>query len=165
MKPPGRLLCWSIAPEKSSPSSPGTTKAYCSRTPAIIDRLPAGSKAREVRRLLSGLRLNTVCSSALCPNIGECFHKGTATFLIMGPACTRSCRFCAVQKREPAPLEGQVVDVLVEGTSRHDEGVICGRTSTFAMVNFPGSEDLVGQTVPVRVTRGFTHSCRGELAV
>jgi tRNA-2-methylthio-N6-dimethylallyladenosine synthase len=59
-------------------------------------------------------------------------------------------------------LEGQEVDVLVEGPSRHDAGVVAGRTGTFAMVNFPGTEALVGQTVRVRVTKGFTHSCRGE---
>lgn len=58
--------------------------------------------------------------------------------------------------------EGQVVDVLVEGPSRHDAGVVCGRTGGNLMVNFPGDLSLVGATVPVRVTRGFTHSARGE---
>ncbi len=62
-----------------------------------------------------------------------------------------------------ADMVGEVVDVLVEGPSRHDEGVVCGRTSSFAMINFEGSESLVGETVAVRVTRGFTHSARGEL--
>ncbi len=60
-------------------------------------------------------------------------------------------------------LEGQVVDILIEGPSRHDEGVVCGRTSTHAMVNVPGDVALVGQTLKARVTRGFTHSTRGEL--
>jgi tRNA-2-methylthio-N6-dimethylallyladenosine synthase len=59
-------------------------------------------------------------------------------------------------------LEGREVDVLVEGPSAHDEGVVCGRTGSFAMVNFPGDPALVGQTVRVRCTRGFTHSVRGE---
>ena len=54
--------------------------------------------------------------------------------------------------------------VLVEGTSRHGGGVICGRTSSNLMVNFPGDESLIGQFVRVRITRGLTHSCRGELA-
>jgi tRNA-2-methylthio-N6-dimethylallyladenosine synthase len=58
--------------------------------------------------------------------------------------------------------EGHVVRVLVEGPSRHDEGVVAGRTSGNLMVNFPGSEELVGSFVDVRVTRGFTHSARGE---
>jgi len=60
-------------------------------------------------------------------------------------------------------LEGQQVDILIEGPSRHDEGVICGRTSTHVMVNVPGDLALVGQTVRAKVTRGFTHSTRGEL--
>jgi len=60
-------------------------------------------------------------------------------------------------------LEGHVVhDVLVEGPSKHDAGVVCGRTSQHVMVNFPGSSDLVGQYVSVRITRGFAHSARGE---
>ncbi len=59
-------------------------------------------------------------------------------------------------------LEGTVVDVLVEGPSRHDEGVVCGRTAGFAMVNLPGDEAMVGKTVRAKVTRGFTHSCRAE---
>lgn len=60
-------------------------------------------------------------------------------------------------------LEGTVVRALVEGASRHDDGVVAGRTSAFTMVNFPGSPELAGRFVDVRVTRGFTHSCRGEL--
>ena len=61
-------------------------------------------------------------------------------------------------------VEGQILNVLVEGPSKHDEGVICGRSSTHRMVNFPGDIALLGQTVPVRVTRAFTNSLRGELA-
>ena len=59
--------------------------------------------------------------------------------------------------------EGRTQRVLVEGWSRHDAGVVCGRTSANAMINFPGGLELAGQWVDVRVTRGFTHSCRGEL--
>ncbi|MDR2191286.1 MAG: lipoyl synthase [Endomicrobium sp.] len=47
--------------------------------------------------------LNTVCESAKCPNIGECFKKNTATFLILGKNCTRGCKFCAIEKQKPAP--------------------------------------------------------------
>ncbi len=61
-------------------------------------------------------------------------------------------------------LEGSVHGVLVEGWSKHDPGVICGRTTHNVMINFPGSLASLGQTVPVRVTRGFTNSCRGEVA-
>ena len=52
---------------------------------------------------LAGYRLNTVCDSARCPNKGECFSEGEATFLILGDICTRACSFCAVTKRTPAP--------------------------------------------------------------
>lgn len=58
-----------------------------------------------MEELLAELELHTVCHSAKCPNRGECFSEGTATFLVMGDACTRSCRFCAVESRAPAPLD------------------------------------------------------------
>jgi len=57
----------------------------------------------EVRRLLRELRLATVCESARCPNRGECFNSGTATFLILGEVCTRRCGFCAIAKGPPGP--------------------------------------------------------------
>jgi tRNA-2-methylthio-N6-dimethylallyladenosine synthase len=60
-------------------------------------------------------------------------------------------------------LVDSVMDVLVDGTSKWDADVVCGRTSSFKMVNFPGPIDLVGTTVPVRITRGFVNSLRGEL--
>ena len=65
---------------------------------------------------------------------------------------------------ENRKLEGSTLPVLVEGPSAHDEGVICGRTSSNKMINFPGELTLVGRTVPVTVTRAFTNSLRGELA-
>jgi lipoic acid synthetase len=55
--------------------------------------------------MLEEMSLNTVCQSAKCPNRGECFSAGTATFLIMGDACTRGCRFCAVATAAPGPLD------------------------------------------------------------
>jgi len=58
-----------------------------------------------VKQLMDRLELHTVCQSAKCPNQGECFASGTATFLIMGDACTRGCRFCAVETRVPVALD------------------------------------------------------------
>lgn len=58
-----------------------------------------------MERLLNDMELNTVCQSAHCPNIGECFAKKTATFMIMGNICTRNCGFCAVEKGNPKPLD------------------------------------------------------------
>jgi lipoic acid synthetase len=70
----------------------------------LTKKLPVGG-GKEVRQLLDDLNLNTVCNSARCPNAGECYSKGRATFLIMGPNCTRRCRFCAVDKQPPVPLD------------------------------------------------------------
>jgi lipoic acid synthetase len=64
-------------------------------------RIPPAGKSGEVRRLLADLKLETVCSSANCPNMSECFGRGTATFMILGNTCTRSCRFCAVPTGKP----------------------------------------------------------------
>ena len=68
-------------------------------------RVRAGNRQERVREILSGLNLHTVCQSALCPNIVECFGKGTATFMILGDVCTRNCRFCAVTGGEPSPVD------------------------------------------------------------
>jgi tRNA-2-methylthio-N6-dimethylallyladenosine synthase len=69
-----------------------------------------------------------------------------------------------IQLEEHATLVGTTQRVLVEGPSAHDEGVVCGRTSTFKMVNFPGSPELMGRWADVRVTRAFANTLRGELA-
>lgn len=71
----------------------------------LKQRLPAGLAYEKVRGLLERNRIHTVCREALCPNIWECFSKGTATFLIMGPDCTRACQFCAVGHGRPAPID------------------------------------------------------------
>lgn len=59
----------------------------------------------EVSRLMAKLRLNTVCKEANCPNLGECFQKHTATFMILGSQCTRNCRFCNVVHGTPEPVD------------------------------------------------------------
>ena len=75
------------------------------RAPWLIRRIPAGGGVERVQGLMDGLRLHTVCQSASCPNQGECFHSGTATFLILGGVCTRGCRFCAVPKGQTLPVD------------------------------------------------------------
>jgi lipoic acid synthetase len=80
------------------------TKKYVKKPQWLKRSLPKGSKYEIVRRLLNKSRLHTVCQEAKCPNIWECFSKQTSTFLIMGPYCTRSCRFCAVEKGISGPL-------------------------------------------------------------
>jgi lipoyl synthase len=66
-------------------------------------RLAAGERFHEIKRILRQNRLHTVCEEASCPNIGECFGKGTATFMILGDVCTRRCPFCDVAHGKPLP--------------------------------------------------------------
>lgn len=71
----------------------------------IRARWPANIELNATWEILKELNINTVCLSAFCPNIGDCFSRKTATFLILGPTCTRYCRFCAVTKGNPAPVD------------------------------------------------------------
>jgi lipoic acid synthetase len=64
-------------------------------------RAPSGENYGQLKGLVHGLALNTVCEEALCPNIGECWGAGTATIMILGDTCTRACRFCAVKTGNP----------------------------------------------------------------
>ncbi len=68
-------------------------------------RAPGGENWRDVKSLVESLRLHTVCESARCPNVGECWNQRTATFMILGNVCTRRCGFCAVQKGAPLPVD------------------------------------------------------------
>ena len=69
-------------------------------------KAPQWERVGSVKEILRDLNLNTVCEEASCPNIGECFHHGTATFLIMGPACTRACPYCDIDfEKKPQPLD------------------------------------------------------------
>ncbi len=72
----------------------------------------------KTQNLLKGLHLNTVCQSANCPNIGECFARRTATFMILGNVCTRNCRFCAVPKGIPEPLDDDEPKRVAEAARR-----------------------------------------------
>jgi lipoic acid synthetase len=68
-------------------------------------RLPVGENYRSLKTLARQLGLHTVCESAQCPNIGECWNHGTATFMLLGNVCTRRCGFCAVPKGRPEPID------------------------------------------------------------
>jgi len=66
---------------------------------------PAGENYQDIKQLIARLRLHTVCESAACPNVGECWNHRTATFMILGNVCTRRCGFCAVEKGAPLPVD------------------------------------------------------------
>lgn len=81
----------------SQPQSP--------RPPWLRARAPVGEEYDRLKKLVRKLDLHTVCESAACPNIGECWNHKTATFMILGNVCTRRCGFCAVQKGGPLPVD------------------------------------------------------------
>ncbi len=82
-------------------------------------KAPQWERVGSVKDILRDLDLNTVCEEASCPNIGECFHHGTATFLIMGPACTRACPYCDIDfEKKPQALDPTEPDRLAEAVRR-----------------------------------------------
>src|ERR1700739_1585676 len=68
-------------------------------------RAPGSAGYQRLKALMRDLRLHTVCEEARCPNIGECWHHGTATFMILGDVCTRACAYCAVAHGKPSGLD------------------------------------------------------------
>jgi lipoic acid synthetase len=88
------------------------------QAPWLIARAPVGEKVEHLAGLFQGLRLHTVCEEALCPNIGECWGGGTATFMLLGDICTRHCRFCAVTPGRPLPPDPLEPDRLAEAAAR-----------------------------------------------
>ncbi len=82
-------------------------------------KAPQWERVGNVKEILRDLALNTVCEEASCPNIGECFNAGTATFLIMGPACTRACPYCDIDfEKKPKPLDPTEPERLAEAVRR-----------------------------------------------
>jgi lipoic acid synthetase len=125
-----------IAPARTAPApKPDWLKA----------RAPVGENFHSLKRLARSLNLNTVCESAHCPNIGECWHHKTATFMMLGNLCTRRCGFCAVPKGRPEPIDfdeprrvAEAVAALglefavITSVNRDDD--IVGGARAFAMV-------------------------------
>jgi lipoic acid synthetase len=112
----------STPPAAYDPSAKQKSQAKTSRIPIKVDAVEAGEVLKkpewirvragspstrfyEIKQILREHRLHTVCEEATCPNIGECFGKGTATFMIMGDKCTRRCPFCDVGHGRPDPLD------------------------------------------------------------
>ncbi len=86
-------------------------------------KLPSGPGYQAVRELVDTHKLHTVCQSAQCPNLGECWSRGTATVMILGNICTRSCNFCAIQTGRPTELDlgepARVADAVAKMGLRH----------------------------------------------
>ncbi len=88
------------------------------KPPWLRIRLATGPEYREVRGLMRGLQLNTVCEEARCPNIYECWGERTATFMILGDVCTRRCGFCAVTTGRPTGVDPREPERLAEAVAR-----------------------------------------------
>jgi lipoic acid synthetase len=95
-----RVLLQDSPPVSSSNETPRQKLPHWIRA-----RLPAGEGYFRLKRIMKDRSLNTVCEDARCPNIGECWNRGTATFMILGDICTRGCRYCAVAKGKPKTLD------------------------------------------------------------
>ena len=82
----------------------GEVRPYRERKPPWFKvRAPGGPRFLELKSMIDGQALNTVCEEAACPNIGDCWDRGTATFMILGDTCTRRCGFCNVKTGKPGP--------------------------------------------------------------
>ena len=81
-------------------------------------RAPVGDNYHDLKKLARGLSLHTVCESAQCPNIGECWNHKTATFMLLGDLCTRRCGFCAVPKGRPEPIDFEEPQRVAEAVAR-----------------------------------------------
>ncbi|MEJ2591017.1 MAG: lipoyl synthase [Candidatus Thiodiazotropha sp.] len=115
-------------PSRATPESHQRGKSKLSRIPVKVEtqetllrkpqwiraKAPIGREVNRIRRILRESGLSSVCEEAACPNLGECFHHGTATFMIMGDICTRRCPFCDVAHGKPQPLDASEPDQLAQ---------------------------------------------------
>ena len=94
-----KTVSLSITDTKPEHTQPGR------KPPWLRVRLPAGPAYHELRQAIDSHKLHTVCESAKCPNMGECWARGTATVMILGNVCTRSCGFCNIATGRPPVLD------------------------------------------------------------
>ncbi len=125
-------------------------------------RAPGSERYLELKGLLKGLQLNTVCEDAHCPNIGECWHHGTATFMILGDVCTRACPYCAVAHGKPAGLDTGEPARVAEAIDRMQ--------LAYAVITSVDRDDLAdgGASIfaeTIRQTRARRPACRIEVLI
>lgn len=91
-----------------------TERKYTKKPDWLRVKLPMGKEYKEVRQIVSEHKLHTICESGSCPNMGECWGNGTATFMILGNTCTRSCGFCNVHTGRPLPVDWEEPKMVAE---------------------------------------------------
>ncbi|MEO0210799.1 MAG: lipoyl synthase [candidate division WOR-3 bacterium] len=108
-----------MSPRETKPSPPNPNEGRGTRKPPWLRvRLPGKGEFSETSRVLRELRLNTVCQEARCPNISDCWGRGTATFMILGKTCTRRCGFCATETGRPKPPDPDEPERVAEAVKR-----------------------------------------------
>jgi lipoic acid synthetase len=125
-------------------------------------RAPMGENFHHLKKLARGLGLHTVCESAQCPNIGECWNHGTLTFMLLGDICTRRCGFCAVRKGKPQPLDyGE--------PRRVAEAIAALRVKHAVITSVNRDDDQVGGArifaETIRQVRELAPECRVEVLI
>ncbi len=125
-------------------------------------RAPGSQNYVRLKGIMQELRLNTVCEDAHCPNIGECWHHGTATFMILGDVCTRACSYCAVAHGRPTELDTAEPGRVAEAVARMG--------LQYAVVTSVDRDDLAdgGAGIfaeTIRLTRARVPSCRVEVLI
>jgi len=125
-------------------------------------KAPVGTNFHNLKKLARGLGLHTVCESAQCPNIGECWNHRTATFMLLGDICTRRCGFCSVPKGKPEPIDRdeprRVAEAVAQLGLKH--AVI---TSVNRDDDNIGGAEIFAETI--RQVRELTPGCRVEVLI
>ncbi|HTA22729.1 MAG TPA: lipoyl synthase [Terriglobales bacterium] len=125
-------------------------------------KAPVGDNFHNLKKLARGLDLHTVCESAQCPNIGECWNNHTATFMLLGDICTRRCGFCAVPKGKPGPIDWEEPARVAEAVA-----TLGLRHAVVTSVN-RDDDNLGGARVfaeTIRQIRELTPGCRVEVLI
>jgi lipoic acid synthetase len=125
-------------------------------------KIPSGENYARLKTLIDGKKLHTVCEEARCPNMGECWNHGTATFMILGDVCTRSCGFCAVKTGKPIELDAQEPSRVAEAVKTM--GV---RHAVITSVNrdelFDGGAQIFAETI--RQIRAIAPNTKVEVLI
>jgi lipoic acid synthetase len=125
-------------------------------------KAPVGENFHNLKQLARGLGLHTVCESAQCPNIGECWNHKTATFMLLGDICTRRCGFCAVPKGKPGPIDTdeprRVAEAVATLGLKHAVVTSVNRDDDNA-----GGARIFAETI--RLIRELTPDCRVEVLI
>src|SRR5260370_24020589 len=123
-------------------------------------KAPVGENFHNLKKLAGGLGLHTVCESAQCPNIGECWNQRTATFMLLGDICTRRCGFCAVPKGKPGPIDWDEPRRVAEAVA-----TLGLKHTVWPSVNRE-DDQLAGGRIfaePIRQIREVSPGCRVEV--